>query len=216
MELIKSLVDFILHIDKHLSAIISQYHALTYLFLFLIIFAETGLVVTPFLPGDSLLFAAGALIAEGGTGMNIYLLAIVLIAAAFIGNTVNFLIGGALGSKVFKEKNKILKLEYYTRTHAFFEKHGGIAVILSRFMPIIRTIAPFVAGVSKMSWARYSLYNIIGGAGWILLLLFAGFFLGTVPFFKAHFALVGVVIIVISILPPIVAGIRSRLATKAV
>jgi len=210
LEVIKSLIDFILHIDKHLSAIISQYHALTYLILFAIIFAETGFVVTPFLPGDSLLFAAGALIAEGGTGLNIYLMALILIIAAFTGNTVNFVIGGYLGPKVFKEKNKVLKLDYYLRTHAFFEKHGAIAVILSRFMPIIRTIAPFVAGVSKMPFLKYSLYNLIGGVSWIFVFLFAGYFLGNVPFFKDHFALVGVVIILISIIPPIVGAINSH------
>ena len=216
MEVIKSLIDFILHIDKHLSAIISQYHALTYLILFAIIFAETGFVITPFLPGDSLLFAAGALIAEGGTGLNIYLLALILIVAAFTGNTVNFTIGGYLGPKVFKEKNKILKLDYYLRTHAFFEKHGAIAVILSRFMPIIRTIAPFVAGVSKMSFPKYSLYNLIGGVSWIIVFVFAGFFLGNAPFFKAHFALVGVVIILISVIPPVFAAVRSKSKRKAV
>ena len=216
MEVLKSLIDFVLHIDKHLATIISQYHALTYLILFAIIFAETGFVVTPFLPGDSLLFAAGALIAEGNTGLSIYLLALILIAAAFLGNTTNFFIGSYLGPKVFKEKNKILKLEYYQQTHAFFEKHGALAVIFSRFMPIIRTIAPFVAGVSQMSFLKYSLYNIIGGASWILVFLFAGYFLGNVPFFKAHFALVGVVIILISIIPPIYAAIRSRSAKKPV
>jgi membrane-associated protein len=215
LEILKSLVDFILDIDKHLAAIISQYHALTYLILFAIIFAETGFVITPFLPGDSLLFAAGALIAQGGTGLSIYMLAIILIIAAFAGNTVNYLLGGYLGPKVFKEKNKILKLEYYLQTQAFFEKHGAIAVILSRFMPIIRTIAPFVAGVSRMPLLKYSLYNIIGGASWIIVFLFAGFFLGNVPFFKAHFAFVGVAIILISIVPPIIAAIRSKTAKKA-
>ncbi len=215
MEILKSLIDFILHIDKHLATIISQYHALTYLILFAIIFAETGFVITPFLPGDSLLFAAGALIAQGGTGLSIYVLAVILIVAAFAGNTVNYLIGGYLGPKVFKEKNKILKLDYYLQTQAFFEKHGAIAVILSRFMPIIRTIAPFVAGVSRMSFLKYSLYNIIGGAAWIIVFLFAGFFLGNVPFFKAHFALVGIVIILISIVPPIIAAIRSKTRKKA-
>ncbi len=214
MEIIKSLIDFIFHIDKHLSAIINQYHALTYLILFAIIFAETGFVITPFLPGDSLLFAAGALIAEGGTGLNIYLMAFILIVAAFTGNTVNFAIGGYLGPKVFKEKNKVLKLEYYLRTHAFFEKYGAMAVILSRFMPIIRTIAPFVAGVSKMSFLKYSLYNIIGGAAWVMLLLFSGYFLGNVPFFKNHFALVGVIIILLSVAPPIVAALGSKTAKK--
>ena len=207
MEVIKGLIDFIIHIDKHLADIISQYHALTYLILFAIIFAETGFVVTPFLPGDSLLFAAGALIAGGATGLNIYMMALILIVAAFTGNTVNYLLGHYLGPKVFKEENKVLKLSYYTKTQAFFEKHGALAVIFSRFMPIIRTIAPFVAGVSGMPFLKYSLYNIIGGASWIVVFLFAGFFLGNVPFFKAHFALVGVVIILVSIIPPIYAAI---------
>ena len=216
MEVIKHLIDFILHIDKHLADIISQYHALTYLILFVIIFAETGFVVTPFLPGDSLLFAAGALIAGGNTGLNIYLLAIILIIAAFTGNTINYTLGNYLGPKVFKENNKVLKLDYYLQTKAFFDKHGGKAVIFSRFMPIIRTIAPFVAGVGRMSFLRYSLYNIIGGASWIILFLFAGYMLGNVPFFKAHFSLVGVAIILVSILPPIIAGIRGKSAKKAV
>jgi len=214
LELLKSLIDFVLHIDKHLETIINQYHALTYLILFAIIFAETGFVVTPFLPGDSLLFAAGALIAAGNTGLSIYLLALILITAAFTGNTVNFVLGGYFGPRVFKEKNRVLKLKYYLQTHAFFEKHGALAVIFSRFMPIIRTIAPFVAGVSRMSFLKYSLYNIVGGAAWIIVFLFAGYFLGNVPFFKAHFALVGIVIIVISIIPPIYAAIRSRTVRK--
>ncbi|MFI5161612.1 MAG: VTT domain-containing protein [Sphingobacteriales bacterium] len=216
MEVLKSLIDFILHIDKHLAVIISQYHALTYLILFVIIFAETGFVITPFLPGDSLLFAAGALIAGGATGLDIYLLTLILTAAAFTGNTVNYLIGNYLGPKVFKEKNKVLKLDYYLQTKAFFDKHGGKAVIISRFMPIIRTIAPFVAGVGKMPFLRYSLYNIIGGASWIIVFLFAGYFLGNVPFFKAHFSLVGIAIILVSIIPPIIAAIRSRSNKKTV
>lgn len=210
MEVIKSLIDFVLNIDKHLEAIISQYHTLTYLILFAIIFAETGFVVTPFLPGDSLLFAAGALIAAGNTGLSIYLMALILIVAAFAGNTVNYWIGSYLGPKVFKPGNKVLKLDYYLQTKAFFDRHGGKAVIFSRFMPIIRTIAPFVAGVGKMPFLRYSLYNIIGGASWIIVFLFAGFWLGTVPFFKEHFKLVGIAIILVSILPPIIAGISNR------
>ncbi len=210
LELVKHLIDFILHIDKHLADIISQYHALTYLILFVIIFAETGFVVTPFLPGDSLLFAAGALIAGGSTGLDITLLALILTVAAFTGNTVNYLLGNYLGPKVFKENNKILKLDYYLQTKAFFDKHGGKAVIFSRFMPIIRTIAPFVAGVGRMPFLRYSLYNIIGGASWIILFLFAGYMLGNVPFFKAHFSLIGIAIILVSIIPPIYAGIAGR------
>ena len=215
MEIIKHLIDFILHIDKHLADIISQYHALTYLILFVIIFAETGFVVTPFMPGDSLLFAAGALIAGGNTGLNIYLLAVILIIAAFVGNTINYLIGNYLGPKVFKENNRILKLQYYLDTKAFFDRHGGKAVIISRFMPIIRTIAPFVAGVGRMPFLRYSLYNLIGGVSWIILFLFAGFLLGNVPFFKAHFSLIGIAIILVSILPPIIAGISNRRKKKA-
>jgi len=215
LEIIKHLIDFILHIDKHLADIISQYHTLTYLILFVIIFAETGFVVTPFLPGDSLLFAAGALIAGGNTGLNIYLLAIILIIAAFVGNTINYLLGNYLGPKVFKEKNRMLKLQYYLDTKAFFDRHGGKAVIISRFMPIIRTIAPFVAGVGRMPFLRYSLYNIIGGVSWIILFLFAGYMLGNVPFFKAHFSLIGIAIILVSVLPPIIAAINNRNKKKA-
>jgi membrane-associated protein len=215
LELIKHLIDFVLHIDKHLSDIINQYHTLTYLILFAIIFAETGFVITPFLPGDSLLFAAGALIAKGdadpafSTGLSVYLLAGILIVSAFLGNTVNYLIGSYLGPKVFKPDNKVLKLDYYLQTKAFFDKHGGKAVILSRFMPIIRTIAPFVAGVGKMPVLRYSLYNIIGGVLWIVLFLLAGYKLGQLDFFQKHFSLVGILIIIISILPPIIAGIKT-------
>jgi membrane-associated protein len=216
LEVVKSLIDFILHIDKHLADIISQYHTLTYLILFAIIFAETGFVITPFLPGDSLLFAAGALIAAGNTGLNIYVLALILIVAAFTGNTVNYLIGNYLGPKVFKPENKILKLDYYLQTQAFFDKHGGKAVIFSRFMPIIRTIAPFVAGVGRMPMVRYSLYNIIGGASWILVFLFTGYLLGNVPFFKAHFSLIAVAIIIVSVLPPIIAAINGRVKKRAV
>lgn len=211
MELIKQVIDFILHIDIHLSTIISQYQGWTYLILFVIIFAETGFVVTPFLPGDSLLFAAGALIAGGNTGLNIYLLSLILIVAAVSGNTVNYTLGKVLGKKVFKPDNRILKLEYYNQTHAFFEKHGGKAVIFSRFMPIIRTIAPFVAGVGKMPFGRYTLYNVIGGVSWIVIFLFAGFMLGNIPFFKEHFSLIGIGIIVVSVIPPIIAGVKSRI-----
>jgi membrane-associated protein len=210
VEVIKSIIDFILHIDKHLVQITSAYQGWTYLILFAIIFAETGFVVTPFLPGDSLLFAAGALIAGEKSGLDIYLLTIILIIAAFTGNTVNYMLGNFLGPKVFKEHNKILKLDYYLKTKAFFDKHGAKAVIFSRFMPIIRTIAPFVAGVGRMPFLKYSLYNIIGGASWIVVFLFAGLWLGKVPFFEKNFSLVGVAIILISIIPPIYAAVKGR------
>ena len=210
MEVIKSIIDFVLHIDKHLSPVISQYQGWTYLILFIVIFAETGFVVTPFLPGDSLLFAAGALIAAGNTGLNIYLLALILIVSAVAGNTVNYFIGDYLGIKVFKADNKILKLEYYHKTEAFFAKHGPVAVILSRFIPIIRTIAPFVAGVGRMSFIRYTIYNIIGGASWIIVFLFAGYLFGNLPFFKTHFSFITLGIIVISVVPVIVGLIKSK------
>lgn len=167
-------------------------------------------MVTPFLPGDSLLFAAGALIAGGHSGLDIYLLTVILIIAAFTGNTLNYILGNYLGPRVFKEDNKILKLDYYLQTKSFFDKHGGKAVIFSRFMPIIRTIAPFVAGVGRMPVLRYSLYNIIGGVSWIILFLFAGYLLGNTPFFKAHFSLIGIAIILVSVIPPIIAAIRSN------
>ncbi len=205
-------MDFILHIDKYLAHIISQYHALTYLILFAFIFAETGLVVAPFVPGDSLLFAAGTLIAGGNTGLSIYLLGIILIIAAFTGNTVNYLLGKHFGPKVFKPGNKILKPEYYERTKAFFDKHGGKAVILSRFVPIIRTVAPFVAGVGKMPFARYSTYNIIGGIAWIIFFLIAGYFFGNIPFVKNNFSIVVLVIVALSLMPLIYTAIKNRSA----
>ena len=214
MEVIHSLIDFILHIDKHLVQITSQYQSWTYLILFVIIFAETGFVVTPFLPGDSLLFAAGALIAGGASGLDINLLCVILIIAAFAGNTVNYMLGSYLGARVFKEENKILKLSYYLQTKAFFDKHGGKAVIFSRFVPIIRTIAPFVAGVGRMPFARYSLYNIIGGVSWIVIFLYGGYLFGNVPFFKKNFSLVAIIIVLVSILPPIFAIAKNRFAKK--
>ncbi|RVU00208.1 DedA family protein [Mucilaginibacter limnophilus] len=214
MEIIKTIIDFILHIDKHLAEITHDYQTWTYLILFVIIFAETGFVVTPFLPGDSLLFAAGALIAGGQTGLNIYVLTLLLIAAAFIGNTVNYLLGNYLGPKVFKENNKILKLDYYLQTKAFFDKHGGKAVIFSRFLPIIRTIAPFVAGVGSMPLARYSWYNIVGGFAWVVSFLFLGYFFGNIPVVKENFTIVVFAIILFSIVPPIWAAIKSRTAKK--
>jgi membrane-associated protein len=214
LELIHSIIDFILHIDKHLVQITSEYQSWTYLILFIIIFAETGFVVTPFLPGDSLLFAAGALIAGGKSGLDIYLLTIILIIAAISGNTVNYMLGKFLGARVFKEENKILKLSYYLQTKAFFDKHGGKAVIFSRFVPIIRTVAPFVAGVGHMPFTRYSIYNIVGGVSWILIFLFCGFWFGKVPFIEKNFSLVAIIIILVSILPPVFAIAKNKFSKK--
>lgn len=214
MELLQQLIDFILHIDKHLAEIVNEYHTLTYLILFLIIFAETGFVVTPFLPGDSLLFATGALIAGGKTDLDIWMMFLVLVVAAIAGNTLNYKLGSVFGPGVFKEKNKILKLKYYHDSHAFFEKHGGKAIIFSRFLPIFRTIAPFVAGIAKMPFARFSTFNVIGGVSWIFSLLFAGYFLGQITWFKQNFDLVIVFIAVVSFVPAVWAAVRSRFKSK--
>jgi membrane-associated protein len=216
LDLLEQLVDFILHIDKHLAEIVNQYHTLTYLILFLIIFAETGFVVTPFLPGDSLLFATGALIAGDKTDLNIWLMFFILTAAAILGNTLNYKLGSVLGAGVFKEKNKILKLKYYHQSHEFFEKHGGKAIIFSRFLPIFRTIAPFVAGIAKMPFGRYTTFNIIGGVSWIFSLLFAGYLLGQIPWFKENFDLVIVFIAVVTFLPAVWAAIASRFKPKKI
>jgi membrane-associated protein len=213
LEIIQTLIDFILHIDKHLVEIVSEYRTWTYLILFTIIFAETGFVVTPFLPGDSLLFAAGALIATGDTGLNIYLMTLLLMIAAILGNTINYEMGRAIGVRIFKEHNKILKLSYYVQTQEFFNKHGAKAVVFSRYVPIIRTLAPFVAGVGKMNRARFAAYNIAGGASWIIIFLFAGFLLGNAPFFKDNFSLIILIITIFSVLP-ILYGLVTKKSKK--
>ena len=207
MEILKSILEFVLHIDVHLSEIISNYKVWTYLILFLIIFAETGFVITPFLPGDSLLFAAGALIAKGDTGLDIYILSILLCIAAILGNTTNYYLGNYFGPKVFKEGNKILKLEYYEKTNIFFSKHGGKAIIFSRFMPIFRTIAPFVAGIGKMPLGRFTYFNIVGGLAWIISFLFIGYFFGGIPIIKQNFTIVIIVILILTALPAVFAAI---------
>ncbi|RNL54071.1 DedA family protein [Pedobacter jejuensis] len=216
MELLQQLWDFIAHIDVHLAEIIRDYQTWTYLILFLIIFAETGFVVTPFLPGDSLLFAAGALIAGGNTGLNIWLMLLILIVAAIAGNTLNYKLGTVLGSGVFKEDNKILKLKYYHQSHEFFEKHGGKAIMLSRFLPIFRTIAPFVAGIAKMPFGKFTYYNIIGGVAWIVALLLGGYLLGQIPIIKNNFELVILFIAVVTFVPAIWAAVKSRMEPKKI
>jgi membrane-associated protein len=214
LEFFTFLLDFILHIDKHLEEIIRDYQNWTYAILFLIIFAETGFVVTPFLPGDSLLFAMGTLIAGGNTGLSVWVMLFLLIIAAILGNSLNYKLGTYLGVKVFNEKNRILKLEYYNQSHQFFEKHGGKAVIFSRFLPIFRTIAPFVAGVAKMPFGRFTFFNVIGGVAWITSLLMAGYLLGQIPVVKANFDVVIVVIAVVTFFPAIFAALRSKFKKK--
>jgi membrane-associated protein len=210
MEIITTIIDFLLHIDIHLNEIVQDYKVWTYLILFIIIFAETGLVVTPFLPGDPLLFAAGALIAAGGTGLNIYLLAVLLIIAAITGNLLNYTIGSFCGTKVFKPENKVLKLEYYEKTKEFFQKHGGKAVIFSRFFPVLRTFVPFVAGVGKMRFVLFSKYNIIGAFLWIIGFLFLGYLFGNIAIVKENFTVVIVVISIATTLPPVIAALKAK------
>lgn len=210
MEIIHYLLDFVLHIDQHLVDIVSEYKTWTYLILFLIIFAETGLVVTPFLPGDSLLFAAGAIIAKPESGLNIFLMAILLIAAAILGDMVNYLIGDYVGLKAFSGRYKLLKKEYLEKTQAFYIKHGGKTIIYARFIPIIRTFAPFVAGVGTMSYGRFASYNVIGGVLWVLSFLFLGYFFGGLPVIKQNFTYVILAIIVLSLLPPVIEYFRGK------
>jgi membrane-associated protein len=198
-EIIKDLVDLFLHIDKNLIAVVASYGGWSYLILFLIIFMETGLVVTPFLPGDSLLFAAGAISAMGS--LSIYWLTALLIGAAFLGDTVNYWIGHFIGPKAFEGKNKLLKKEHLLKAQHFYEKHGGKAIILARFVPIVRTFAPFVAGVGKMNYGKFLYFNILGGVIWVVLFLFSGYFFGNLPMVKENFHNVIIVIILISVLP---------------
>lgn len=214
MEIIKQLIDFILHIDKHLLEIVSEYQNWTYLILFLIIFCETGLVVTPFLPGDSLLFAAGAIVANEETGMSIMAMMGLLIIAAFLGDTVNYSIGKLIGPKVFENNYRLLNKNHLVKTHEFYEKHGGKTIIFARFVPIIRTFAPFIAGVATMDYKRFLSFNIIGGVLWIVIFSLAGYFFGNIPTIKSNFTLVIFAIIFISILPPFIEYFRYKLQKK--
>ncbi|MCC6346523.1 MAG: DedA family protein [Nitrospirales bacterium] len=209
MDLIVSFIDIFMHLDKHLSAIIQEYGTVTYLILFLIIFCETGLVVTPFLPGDSLLFAAGTFAALGS--LDPFWLFVLLSIAAVAGDTVNYWIGNFLGSKVFQyENSRFFRKEHLQRTHLFYEKYGGKTIIIARFVPILRTFAPFVAGVGSMAYGRFLSYNVIGGIAWIGLCVFAGYFFGALPVVRNNFTLVILAIILISLLPGIVEVLRHR------
>jgi membrane-associated protein len=209
MQLITQFIDLFLHIDKHLQEIIAQAGAWTYLILFMIIFMETGLVITPFLPGDSLLFAAGAFAATGS--FNVYLLALLLWAAAVLGDNLNYWLGRTIGPKVFSgTENRFFNRKHLDRTQAFYDKHGGMTLVLARFMPIVRTFAPFVAGIGKMSYPRFLAFSIGGGALWISLFTFAGFFFGNMPFVKANFKLVIVAVILLSVLPAVIEALKHR------
>jgi membrane-associated protein len=209
MELIAWLIDFILHLDKHLVELLRDFGPWIYLILFAIIFSETGLVVTPFLPGDSLLFAAGALAAiDTSNTLTAPMLSLVFAVAAIGGNTTNYHIGKWIGPRAFSGNVRFLKVEYLQRTEAFFLKHGAMTIVLSRFVPILRTCAPFVAGAGKMPYGRFQAYNVAGGLGWVLSLTWAGYFIGNIPIIKDNFGVVTIVIIGLSLLPIAWAAIK--------
>lgn len=209
MELIAYFIDIFIHLDKHLSLVIQNYGTLTYLILFLIIFCETGFVVTPFLPGDSLLFAVGAFAAIGA--LDVTKSFVLLSIAAIAGDTLNYWIGNFVGPKVFhKEDVRFLNKKHMERAHRFYERYGGKAIIIARFVPIIRTFAPFVAGIGSMTYSRFLSYNVIGGILWIAVCVFAGYFFGNIPIVKQNFTLVIVAIIIVSIMPGIIEFIKHR------
>src|SRR5690349_21230801 len=213
MSFIRDAIEYILHLDVHLAALVSQYGTWTYAILFLIIFCETGLVVTPILPGDSLLFATGALAAA--SDLNVVVLFVLLSIAAILGDAVNYYIGKTVGEKLFDGRIRYLRREYLDRTHAFYEKYGGKTIVIARFVPIIRTFAPFVAGMGSMSYGKFATYNIAGGIPWIGSLLFAGYLFGNIPLVKDDFGLVAIAIILVSVLPAVFEYFKSRRAARA-
>jgi membrane-associated protein len=211
MELIKWFVDLVLHLDTHLVELLRDHGPWVYVILFAIVFAETGFVVTPFLPGDSLLFAAGALAAVDTTGtLSAPTLSLLLVIAAVAGNTTNYHVGRWIGPPAFSGRYRYLKVEYLQRTEAFFQKYGPLTVVLSRFAPIIRTCAPFVAGIGRMPYVRFQAYNFIGGLGWVLLFIWAGYFFGNIPVIKNHFGFVTIGIILVSLIPVAWVALRKK------
>lgn len=216
MEFIHFLVDFILHIDVHLAELVAQYGIWIYAILFLILFCETGLVVTPFLPGDSLLFVAGALAALPGNDLNVHLMVTLFVIAAILGDAVNYTIGRLFGEKLFSNPNsKIFRRSYLDKTHAFYDRHGGKTIILARFVPIVRTFAPFVAGMGHMSYRHFALYNVTGALLWVLLFSYAGYLFGDLPIVQENLKLLIVGIIVVSILPGVIEVWRHRRQQKS-
>lgn len=211
LEAIRIIIDFILHIDSHLVDLVTNYGIIVYLIVFLIIFIETGLVVVPFLPGDSLIFAVGTLSAIGG--MNIYLSFLILASAAILGDSMNYTIGNKFG-RMLLAKGKFIKVEHVEKTEAFYAKHGAKAIVLARFMPIIRTFIPFVAGIGSMHYRKFLAYNVIGGISWVLIFLLAGFFFDNVPFIKNNFKFVIIAIVLISVLPGVVVFIKGKIKAK--
>ena len=210
------LIDFILHIDQHMVNIVRDYHQWTYAILFVIIFCETGLVVTPFLPGDSMLFVAGAIAALPDMPLNVHWLVLVLFGAAVLGDSCNYMIGHFFGRRLFSNPNsKVFKQSYLDKTHEFYKKYGGKTNILARFVPIVRTFAPFVAGMGKMHYYYFMLYNLSGGILWVLLFCYAGYFFGDLPFVQQNLKLLIVAIVVISVMPAVIEVLRARMKNKA-
>lgn len=205
------IIDFILHIDQYMISIVQQYHLWTYAILFLVIFCETGLVITPFLPGDSLLFVAGAIAAQPDMPLEVNILALIVFAAAVLGDSSNYAIGHFFGRKLFSNPNsKIFKQSYLDKTHEFYKKYGGKTIIIARFVPIVRTFAPFVAGMGKMHYYYFMMYNVVGGAFWVALFCYAGYFFGDLPFVQENLKVLVVAIIFISLLPAIIEVVRER------
>jgi len=213
MDFIRFVIDFILHIDVHLTELVANYGVWVYAILFLILFCETGLVVTPFLPGDSLLFVAGALASLETNDINVHLMVVLMLIAAILGDAVNYTIGRLFGDRLFSNPDsKIFRRSYLDKTHTFYEKHGGKTIILARFVPIVRTFAPFVAGMGHMSYRQFALYNVTGALLWVLSFTYAGYFFGTIPMIQENLKLLIVGIIVVSILPGVIEIIRHRRA----
>ena len=214
MEFISRLIDLFLHLDKHLNDVISQYGGWTYLILFLIVFCETGLVVTPILPGDSLLFAAGTFAALGS--LNVFWVFVLISIAAIAGDTINYWVGYWIGPKIFHRENvRFLNRKHLERTHAFYEKYGGKTIVLARFVPIVRTFAPFVAGIGKMSYWRFITYNVFGGIAWVAICVFSGYYFGNLEIVKNNFSLVILAILVISVLPMVIEYLRHRIEPQS-
>jgi membrane-associated protein len=213
MDIITQLIDFFLHIDEHLNEVIAAYGLWTYLILFAIVFFETGIVVTPFLPGDSLLFAAGAFAASGSLEVGVLL--VLLMAAAIIGDSVNYYIGSRVGTKVFQRDDvRFLNKRHLERTHAFYERHGGKTIIIARFVPIVRTFAPFVAGIGSMSYGKFLTYNVVGAVLWVSIFVVGGYLFGNLPFVEDNFSIIIVVIVLISVMPAVVEYLRQRLGGR--
>lgn len=212
MDWLNQLIDFILHIDSHLSELVATYGVMIYIILFLILFCETGLVIAPFLPGDSLLFAAGTMAATGN--MNLFILCLICILGAVLGNQLNFTIGKYFGPRIFEKDRKYIRKDYLDKTHLFYEKHGGKALILGRYIPFIRTFVPFVAGISQMDSYKFTIYNVVGALLWIIPVVGVGYLFGNIPVVKENFSIIVLAILILSVLPMLIGLISAWFHSK--